>query len=203
MSKLYLALTASLALTSGPAMADVYQSTIVYPDTDTKIIENHALNSLTQLKLSQQAETRARTRVVRNLADRIQQENSNNLPLAQAASEKGFALPTVLDSQRQDVVEKLSHAPKFIYDEGYLMQLTRYQSEQLASLENILEMESALPGSMSAGLVSYAAEKLPQLRQDMSLTNYASYRAHAKHGKLTESDFLNPNQLASKAINFD
>ena len=133
-------------------------------DADREFIKKAAIHGAAEVELGTLATQRASRPAVRDFgAKMVKDHGAANAELATLARSKGVDVPTTLDAEHQAVRDRLMVLQGADFDRAYMQEMVKDHTQDVA------EFEKASQTASDTELRSWAAAKLPTLREHLAL----------------------------------
>lgn len=133
-------------------------------DADREFIQKAANGGLAEVELGNVAVQRAERPIVKEFgAKMVKDHGAANADLATLARAKGVDMPTTLDPAHQAVRDRLMALQGADFDRAYMQDMVSDHTQDLA------EFEKASQTASDADVRSWAAARLPVLREHLAL----------------------------------
>jgi putative membrane protein len=133
-------------------------------DADREFIMKAAVGGASEVELGTLATQRASRPTVKEFgAKMVKDHGAANAELATLAKSKGVDVPTAIDAEHQAVRDRLTALQGADFDRAYMQEMVKDHTQDVA------EFEKASQTASDAELRSWAAGKLPTLRDHLAL----------------------------------
>jgi putative membrane protein len=133
-------------------------------DADREFIMKAAKGGAAEVELGNLAAQRASRPIVKEFGTRmVKDHGAANAELATLARAKGVDVPTALDPAHQAVRDRLMALQGADFDRAYMQEMVKDHTQDVA------EFEKASQTAADADVRSWAAAKLPTLREHLAL----------------------------------
>jgi putative membrane protein len=133
-------------------------------DADRDFIKKAAVGGAAEVELGTLATQRASRPVVKEFgAKMVKDHGAANAELATLAKSKGVDVPTALDAEHQAVRDRLMALQGADFDRAYMQEMVKDHTQDVA------EFEKASQTASDRDVRSWAAGKLPTLREHLAL----------------------------------
>lgn len=131
---------------------------------DKEFFEKAAVGGMTEVSLGSMAAKRAHAAAVRSFGQRmVRDHTTSNQQLGQVAKSKGWELPTGLDDEHQQVVDRMSKLTPEQFDQEYMQYMVADHKQ------DIEDFQKESNGGQDIALRSFAAKTLPVLKRHLLL----------------------------------
>jgi putative membrane protein len=133
-------------------------------DADREFIKNAAQGGVAEVELGNLATQRASRPVVKEFgAKMVKDHGAANAELATLAQAKGVEVPTTLDPTHQALRDRFMALQGADFDRAYMQEMVKDHTQDLA------EFEKASQTASDTDVRSWAAGKLPMIREHLAL----------------------------------
>ncbi len=133
-------------------------------DADREFIKKAAIGGAAEVELGTLATQRAARAAVKDFgAKMVKDHGAANAELATLAKSKGVDVPTALDAEHQAVRDRLMALQGPDFDRAYMQEMVKDHTQDVA------EFEKASQTANDTDLRTWAANKLPTLREHLAL----------------------------------
>ena len=137
--------------------------------TDQQFVSLAAMGGLAEVQLGRLATERAGRASVQRFGERmVVDHGAMNAELAQIAARKGMSVPTTLDDQHRQDIDRLARLSGHDFDRAYMQHMVADHMKDIAHFER-----QAQSGT-DADLKNLAANALPVLRQHLEMARSVS-----------------------------
>ena len=144
---------------------------------DRTFMHKAAIGGMTEVQLGKIAQQNAQSDAVKQFGERMVQDHSKaNDELKNIASNKGVELPTSLDSQHQQDVDKLQAKNGSAFDDAYMDHMVKDHKKDIG-----LFKQEAQAGH-DADVKGFASDTLPTLQDHLQMAQSTNAQLEARNG---------------------
>ncbi len=164
--------------------------------SDREFMMKAAIGGMEEVELGRLATQKAASPDVKQFGQRMVDDHSKaNSELMGLAARKAVSLPTALDKQHQDDVDKLSKLSGAAFDREYMSMMVKDHQEDVA------EFEREAASGADTDVKQWAERTLPTLRQHLQMAQETAGKVGAAGGSVAPAASGAGNHNAAPARN--
>ncbi|MBH8563541.1 DUF4142 domain-containing protein [Nostoc sp. CENA67] len=154
--------TNSPSPTISPTVSPTPSGRNTLSSSDRQFINEAAQGGLAEVQLGQLASQRAANNEVKQFGQRMVRDHTQvNNQLKQLATQKGITLPTTLDSQNQQLKQRLSRLSGANFDREYMNQMLQDHEKDVSAFQTQAQQ------GQDPDVKAFAAQALPTLQEHL------------------------------------